>query len=114
MNSDTIKRDKALADLQDAIRPDVSDALDAFAELLGGLPPEDIEPAIYGGIAKDLVRILEETAPEMPESLRWSLPYAFAELLRERLKRTTAPMIAPSEKSEAGADEEEHPDHLPA
>jgi hypothetical protein len=114
MSNDTIERDKALVALQDAIRDDVSDALDAFAELLADVPAADREPMIFGGIAKDLVKILEETAPQLPESLRWSLPYAFAELLRERLKRTTAPMIAPSEQSEAGADEEEHPDHLPA
>jgi hypothetical protein len=104
-----VEQEEALTSIKKALLPHVGELLDGFAELLGDLPPEDIDPAIYGGVGKTLVATLEQTAPQLSEAARWSYSYAVCEMLRERLKRTTAPMIAPSEQREDDdGDKQEH------
>jgi hypothetical protein len=46
----------------------------------------DLDPAIYGGIGNLLVETLQTTAPQLSEAMRWAMPLAVCELLRDRMR----------------------------
>jgi hypothetical protein len=80
---------QALAEIKAMIQSHVGDAIEQFAEILARVPESDLDPAIFGGIGKLLVRELQKA--DLSESTQWSLPFAFCELLRERMRERRMP-----------------------
>jgi hypothetical protein len=83
----TPEQELALSSIKDALRPHVGTPLDEFAELLADVPEFDLDPAIYGGVGRLLVETLQQTQPQLSDSMKWAMSFAFCELLSERIRQ---------------------------
>ncbi len=80
----TPEQQDALNLIKNALRPHVRDMLDEFADLLANVPDEDLSREI-DKLGNCIKLAFDRVAPHVSESMRWSMPYGFTILLRERL-----------------------------
>jgi hypothetical protein len=81
---------------------------DEFGAYIVELPPDDHDREI-NNIGHCIYLILKHNAPDLPEATQYALPFAFSELLRERvarLKPPTAPTV--DHRDEREDDDGEH------
>ena len=77
--------DEALRSIQDEMQsPDWQEVMDEFVSLLAATPAEHLEDTV-NEVARLLVFTLQQTQPDMPELLLYSLPYAFSRLVIDRM-----------------------------
>jgi len=86
----TAEQDSALEYIQSVILsyPDADELVAGFDELLANVPAADLDREI-NNLGHCLMLILKKTAPDMPETIQYGLPFAFAEILRERNGRNS-------------------------
>jgi hypothetical protein len=82
----TAEQQSALSYIQSAIKPHADDLLDQFAEMLADVPAHDLDREI-NNLGHILMLTLRGTAPDLSEATHYGLPFAFAEMLRERITR---------------------------
>jgi hypothetical protein len=82
----TPEEQKALFTIQQSFPPEVLELADEFAEMLKGAPADDLEREA-NNIGNILMTILKHAVPQMKESMRYSLPFAFSRLLLQRLQK---------------------------
>jgi hypothetical protein len=86
MKAMTEEQQMALSQIQSAIKShaETDDLLDNFADLLADVPAGDLDREI-SNIGHIAMLTLKRTAPQMSEAMQYGLPFAFAELLREKM-----------------------------
>jgi hypothetical protein len=75
---------QALFTIQQSFPPEVLELADEFAEMLKGTPAVDLEREA-NNIGHILMTILKHAVPQMRESMKYALPYAFSRLILQRL-----------------------------
>jgi hypothetical protein len=66
----------------------LSDLLDDWQKMLADVPAYDLDHREINNLGVILRETLEKTAPQMSESMKWSLPFAAIELLRAGMKKS--------------------------
>ena len=79
------EQQKALHEIQKTFSPEILELLLDFERLLADVPADDLDREIIN-LGVILRETLQKTAPQMPESMQYALPFGFIELLRTRLK----------------------------
>ena len=81
----TSEEQTAMSQMQQALLPQCLPLLDEFAGMLAGTPGADLDREI-NNLGHVLMLALKETAPDSSEALQYSLPFAFTEMLRQRMR----------------------------
>jgi hypothetical protein len=81
------QRQNALLQIQGMLKPQAGPLLDEFAEMLVDVPDDDLDREI-NNIGYILMLALKRTAPTLSEAMQFGLPFAFAEMLGERVRQS--------------------------
>jgi hypothetical protein len=86
----TAEQQSALDYIKGAIKShaEAETALDQFAEMLTDVPAHDRDREI-NNVGHLLMLTMKKTAPQLSEAIQYGLPFAFAEMLREKMGATT-------------------------
>jgi hypothetical protein len=73
-----------LHEIQQSFPSEMLELLDEFEKMLADIPADDLDREI-SNIGHVLMLTLKNTAPHLSEAMQYSLPFAFVEMLRERV-----------------------------
>lgn len=81
----TAEQQNAIYQIQEALGTDGLKLADEFADMLANTPADDLDREI-DNLGHILMLALKTTAPHLSEAMMYGLPFAFAELIRERMR----------------------------
>jgi hypothetical protein len=82
----TLEKQRAIYQIQEVLGTDGIAFADEFISMLADMPAYDHDRAI-NNMGHLLMVTLKKTAPDLSEALQYGLPFAFTELVRERMGR---------------------------
>lgn len=79
------EEEQALIQVQQALGPEVLPFVDKLIADLAGTDPEDLDAEI-NNIGHLIYRMMRSQSPHLSEAICLGLPFAFVELVRERMR----------------------------